>query len=807
MSDTLTTTGSPTENLTAQENLDTNEITEENIGNQESSGSPENIPKEDTNNTKPYDVQDVLNKEVLPTLERLKQAIELALKEADLASIKKLVEIYITKLEKSDKSMSELVDAYTELLDNLNNNKSNIEKLVALYEAKIAELESSVTTKVDSLVTQVETKINQIEVSSKKTLDDMIKEYRDNLDSITTPGASIEVLKSKLNKTDYEADKLTFALKSELKNKTDELTASLNTKTDELTNSLNTKTEELTNSLNSKTEELTNILNEGLNTKLDTSSLVGELGQSESLIVNQKALSEALNLKANKDDAKPTNILLDVLTSPIGITTLGTQFFCKKNRNQYILIDNEGIDENTILEDLIYDEKAINITPSDFREKLKGINYILNHTDHSIAGYPLLVKDGEAYWMQCATSEQNYNDLDRFKKLPLPKISSIKDAFASKKSVCILFKNGELWVCGISGILGLGRINDKIYTPVLSATDVEEMFCNLDTFNPTCRTLIRKKDGYIYVAGVLGSGTRGVFLNWAKLDNLGTDVKTVYNFSEYLPTTFIKNDNTIIMYGYNETGLMGTGSTSEGGLDFTDMTEAWGGKELETIDIQCRFFGLDNKEILGTRYKKGHLLMLRKDKSDKTYLYACGDSVGYGLCLENATTTPKLVENSSDIKQVKCTRSHTFVLKTDGTVWGCGDNEYNELGSSVSRNQKTLVNIASGVKRLLSFGWHTEAIILEKDDGYYTCGTNLQGQCGVGHTNRVNNFTKMGFNSDVKLVSIGGYGSFTHFALDDKGRLWSWGMNIYSNLGESKHLILSTSSSKYITTPTLINFE
>ncbi|CUU92430.1 Uncharacterised protein [Campylobacter hyointestinalis subsp. hyointestinalis] len=118
---------------------------------------------------------------------------------------------------------------------------------------------------------------------------------------------------------------------------------------------------------------------------------MSELGQSENLIVNQKALSEALNLKANKTDAKPANILLDVLTSPIGITTLGTQFYCLTNQNQYILVDNSEVTTETTLQSLIDNEKVINITPIGVGQTWQDVtsqreankNYV-NTTDRAI---------------------------------------------------------------------------------------------------------------------------------------------------------------------------------------------------------------------------------------------------------------------------------------------------------------------------------------------------------------------------------------------------------------------------------------
>ncbi|PPB51945.1 hypothetical protein, partial [Campylobacter hyointestinalis] len=260
MSDTLTTMDSITENSTTQENLGTNGDTKENTGNQESSGNkentdtqtpstPESTPKEDTNSTKPYDVQDALNKKVLPTLERLKQAIESALKNNDLLLIKAVVEKYVAKLESSDKSFDELKKVYT-------------------------ELETNGTTRIDNLVAQTSAKLNELEVTSKTTMDNIVVEYTNKLDKINKAGVDLDKLEAKLDsikdksylhKSEYEVDKQTFALKTELNNRADELSQSLN---------------------------------DGLNTKLNVSSLVSELGSSESLVVSQKTVSDALALKA-----------------------------------------------------------------------------------------------------------------------------------------------------------------------------------------------------------------------------------------------------------------------------------------------------------------------------------------------------------------------------------------------------------------------------------------------------------------------------------------------------------------------------
>lgn len=189
--------------------------------------------------------------------------------------------------------------------------------------------------------------------SSKKISDDT-KALKTELNLTLNQG-----LETKLSKAEYEADKPTFALKTELNNRVDELSQSLN---------------------------------DGLNTKLNVSSLVSELGSSESLVVSQKTVSDALALKAGLTDLKPANTLLATMDTPIGITTLGTQFYCLANQNQYILTDNEEVTTETTLQSLIDNGKVINITPLGVGQTWQDVtsqreankNYV-NTTDRPIA--------------------------------------------------------------------------------------------------------------------------------------------------------------------------------------------------------------------------------------------------------------------------------------------------------------------------------------------------------------------------------------------------------------------------------------
>ena len=61
-------------------------------------------------------------------------------------------------------------------------------------------------------------------------------------------------------------------------------------------------------------------------------------------------------------------------------------------------------------------------------------------------------------------------------------------------------------------------------------------------------------------------------------------------------------------------------------------------------------------------------------KNDGT-LWGCGRDYEGQLGLgdnSDRTTFTKITTNADDIKSVYCGGYHTFILKNDGTLWGCG---------------------------------------------------------------------------------------------------------------------------------------
>ena len=120
-----------------------------------------------------------------------------------------------------------------------------------------------------------------------------------------------------------------------------------------------------------------------------------------------------------------------------------------------------------------------------------------------------------------------------------------------------------------------------------------------------------------------------------------------------------------------------------------------------------------------------HSLILKNDGT----LWNCGAN-NYGqLGLGDGTNRnifTKITTNVDDIKSVYCGYGYTFILKNDGTLWGCGDNQYGQLGLGDTTNRNTFTQIttnADDIKSVYCGGFHT--LILKNDGTLWSCGWNI----------------------------------------------------------------------------------
>ena len=150
----------------------------------------------------------------------------------------------------------------------------------------------------------------------------------------------------------------------------------------------------------------------------------------------------------------------------------------------------------------------------------------------------------------------------------------------------------------------------------------------------------------------------------------------------------------------------------------------------------------------------------------------------------NKSSPVQTVAGGTNWKQVAYGTNHTAAIKTDGTLWTWGYNNYGQLGDSTIVNKSSPVQtIAGGTnwKQVAGGSVHTAAI---KTDGtLWTWGNNGQGQLGDNTgANKSSPVQTIAGGTNWKQVSVG---KDNNAAIKTDGTLWTWGSNLNGQLGDN----------------------
>lgn len=129
-------------------------------------------------------------------------------------------------------------------------------------------------------------------------------------------------------------------------------------------------------------------------------------------------------------------------------------------------------------------------------------------------------------------------------------------------------------------------------------------------------------------------------------------------------------------------------------------------------------------------------------------------------------------------------------IKTDGTLWTCGYNNYGQLGdgTNISRNIPTQVGTVSTWKTI-SAGTRDHVLALKQDGTMWGWGRNDIGQLGDGTNIDKTTPVQIGSDNDWLAIAAGGYFSL---ALKQNGTLWAWGSNAGGSLGDGTNINKNT---------------
>ena len=237
-----------------------------------------------------------------------------------------------------------------------------------------------------------------------------------------------------------------------------------------------------------------------------------------------------------------------------------------------------------------------------------------------------------------------------------------------------------------------------------------------------------------------------------------------HNFSMY-----VKNDGTMWSAGRNNKGQLGLGHRDNGGNN-------------SAFSSPCQVLGSD-WSAASSCYDSS--LGLRSDGT----MWSWGSNSYGKLGLSNLTqySSPVQLPGTS---WAKITGNGNFAaLKTGGELYTWGFNREGQLGHNTQSDSPPFGSVSS--PKQIPGTWRDVSAMREGCYGVRTDGTlwawgrNQYGELGLNqHWNPTNNGisspTQVGSGTDWKWVSTGTY---TCYAQKTDGSLWSWGRNLYGDMG------------------------
>ena len=153
------------------------------------------------------------------------------------------------------------------------------------------------------------------------------------------------------------------------------------------------------------------------------------------------------------------------------------------------------------------------------------------------------------------------------------------------------------------------------------------------------------------------------------------------------------------------------------------------------------------------------------------------------LGLGNTTnySSPKQVGALTNWSKISAGQYGFMAIKTDGTLWGWGHNNYGQLGvgNTTDRNSPTQVGALTTWSKISAKSYYGAAI---KTDGtLWTWGAGWNGVLGLGDTNHRSSPVQIGSLTNWSVIHVLSNG--TMLAIKTDGTLWGWGSSSNGQLG------------------------
>jgi alpha-tubulin suppressor-like RCC1 family protein len=446
---------------------------------------------------------------------------------------------------------------------------------------------------------------------------------------------------------------------------------------------------------------------------------------------------------------------------------------------------------------------------------LENIADIAVGDSHSLA----LTNDGKVYAWGLNTNGQ-LGELTTVQKLVPEEVRTENDFLedivkisASRFSSYAISENGTGYVWGrnTNGELGVGDNTDKLYAVRIKNEDNSDNLTNVvEIQGGLAHTVILRENGDIYTVGLNNLGQLGTGNNTnsnlpVKLTNtLLNDIVQINAGKNY--TIMLKENGYVV--GFGESALAELGRRAGGnpnypvycGVSLKISPKKSVVAKNEAVQFAGEFESFFNiKPEVAVPAVNAKWTVSNEEISEinaNSGLFAANDLGLTQVTLTDLTygITEKMdiniLENGSGIVKpivLSLENGSSVALKSDGTVWAWGKNEYGQLGQGNTTNSEIPLQVknSNGVDYLTDVAEIKAGIghivALKLDGTVWTWGFGTSGQLGNGTT--VNSSLPVKVEGLSGVASVG-TAATSSFAVMPDGTVYGWGYNGTGVLGD-----------------------
>ena len=246
-------------------------------------------------------------------------------------------------------------------------------------------------------------------------------------------------------------------------------------------------------------------------------------------------------------------------------------------------------------------------------------------------------------------------------------------------------------------------------------------------------------------------------------------------------TLALKGDGTVLAWGANDFGELGNNSTvkSPVPVSVSGFNAVINPGDLRPVAIAS---GLE------------HSLALMSDGTVRAWGWNAFGQLGDGTTANKLVPT-QVPGLTGVVIAIAAGANHSLALKSDGTIWAWGYNAHGELGNNSTVNSSVPVQVLdanglgfnaiianSQIASIKIAAGSNHSFVLKSDGTVWAWGFNEHGQLGDGSTlTRKVPVQVVGLNGVASVVG-GGAGHSTAVMADGTLRVWGW--NAYQTLGD-----------------------